>query len=274
VPLPDWVEETKLAEDSYTRRLTSYGRFTWGFLTVTAAILLLLYYYEPSNQTRIEGVALSLLAILLATSLLQNYIVPSPSIPTYQRLAAAVYCAGDELGVDTKEGKKDLKKQLNGMHDLVTEQEPGFKEKDLVFGVALSVLKKLDVVRKKLEAGAKSGIPSGSLPTLQSSLQALGNMIFQSKTINSRDIETIADALVTNLDVITLPTPIPFLQRVPGLLYSLTDQQTLLMEVVVSLFVATLVAFIFNVGFYGGLVVFLPMVPLLDAVERRLRKKP
>jgi hypothetical protein len=271
---PRWVVEAKTAENRYSRRDNAY-RVATGVLFILMAITLLdLGYAGQFKSAEVPVIGISFLVVIFTIASLQRSLVPPPSTPTYQRLAAVIYLISDCLGRNEKAEKKNLGRQLDVLESLIAEQEPEFKKKDLVFGMAVSVLGRLREIRKKLSGATKSGIPQAILPTVQSGLQALANMIFLSKTINAGDIDTLADTLMQNMAVIPSPAPRPVLEAISERLSGLSGRQTLLMEAIVSLLIGTAATLVSNIGFFGGVILSLAVFACLDAVERKLRQKP
>lgn len=270
---PDWARETKIAEDSYARKQARYGSVVASLLILLASALLVLNYFGMLTTNVVQGLTLPIMLVLLTLVILQDSIVPPPSIPTHQRLAAAIYGIAGGLGAGTNKEKSKMKVQLDSMNSLIADQEPEFKKKDLVFGVALSVIEKLDEMRRMLSAGLDSQFPKESLPFVERDLRNLADVIFRLKTINAEEVETQADSLLANMKGFPHPMPVPLFQRGLEWLYRRSNRQALVMEVMVSLFVAALADVVFNIGIPGGIVVFLGMVGFLDVVERRLRQK-
>lgn len=270
---PNWAVEAKVAEDSYDARLNSFSLFTGGLLASISIALVVVNFYRLVTTTGVEVFALALFGILLTAAILQDSIIPPPSIPTYQRLASAIYLAGEDLNLVTKETRADMRKELDRIKSVITDKRPEFKEGDLVFGVALSVLTKLEEVRKRLGAGLKSGIPKDRLSDIQSSLRATAELMIRFKTINSQEIETLVDSLVANVAPIVIPAPTPLVSQFIGWFGRRSNTQSYGIEVLVALFVSVLVGFVFNANIPETLAVFLAMSAFLFETERRARQK-
>ena len=271
--LPVWATEAKDEEDDLAGRRRKYGRISGSVLIVLALSILLVSFEHLLNSSTVQGALILTLFGILALTVFEDDIIGSLHTPSYQRLGAVLCVLSETLGNPNDDAKRDFDTALKRGYALVKEQQPEFEEKDLVFGIALSVLRKLTDLFAHVKSASKSQLSSETIQDVKSNLSVLGSEVYRSKTINDSNIEALTDNVLSSFQQFPVVPPTPILRRLSTWFSRRSPRETFFIETLLSLMVSAFGTIVFGIGIFEAVLLFLALLVVLALAEDRLFRK-